>query len=177
MQCPKLPEIGIAELLSACAVGWNVKCIIELWSQGDRIEESVGLAIAARNTGGRHVCIVPDEPTKELYLKSFEEILGVSQPEIVAEVVEMALPRFKGLDFLVVDCTQLGDMSTIIKAAKISPQGATIACKSDQHFEHDQEECKCINYPNNGHILVHNACTLFFPIYLLFRISEQASLS
>ena len=86
------------------AAGWNTKFIVESWSYGGPIAASVGLAVAARNTGARHVCIVPDERSRAQYIKALAE-MGVSPPpEVVVGEAEVAVSQLAGLDFLVVDC-------------------------------------------------------------------------
>ncbi|CAN6978677.1 unnamed protein product [Brassica rapa subsp. trilocularis] len=54
-------ESSVAEYLSATAAGWSTRLIVETWKRGDPIATSVGLAVAAIHTRGRHICIVPDD--------------------------------------------------------------------------------------------------------------------
>ncbi|XP_020240395.1 uncharacterized protein LOC109819176 [Cajanus cajan] len=130
--CEKLKETGVAELLSAMAAGWNTKFIVESWSYGGAIAASVGLAVAARNTGARHVCIVPDERSRLQYTKALAEA-GVSAPaEVVAGEAEAAVARLSGLDFLVVDCRRR-EFARVLRVAKVSPRGAVLACKNAWH--------------------------------------------
>ncbi|TKY63729.1 hypothetical protein E2542_SST13611 [Spatholobus suberectus] len=127
--CEKFKESGVAELLSAMAAGWNTKFIVESWSYGGPVAASVGLAVAARNTGARHVCIVPDERSRVQYTKALAE-MGVSPPpEVVAGEAESAVARLEGLDFLVVDC-KLREFARVLRVAKVSPRGAVLACKN-----------------------------------------------
>ncbi|KAK7390119.1 hypothetical protein VNO78_25418 [Psophocarpus tetragonolobus] len=127
--CEKFKESGVPELLSAMAAGWNTKLIVESWSYGGSIAASVGLAVAARNTGARHVCIVPDERSKAQYIKSLEE-MGVSPPpEVVAGEAEAAVSRLAEVDFLVVDCKRK-EFARVLRVAKVGPKGAVLACKN-----------------------------------------------
>lgn len=124
MQCEKFRESGVAELLSAMAAGWNAKLIVEAWSHGDPIATSLGLAMAARHTGGRHVCIVPDERSRLEYLKAMRKAPTV--PEVVVGEADAAT---EGVDFLVVDCRRR-EFARVLRRAKESPRGAVFACKN-----------------------------------------------
>ena len=91
------------EIMPCMAAGWNVSFIMELWSHGGPVAASVGLAIAARNTGARHVCIVPDERSRTEYIKVMAE-MGVSPPpEMLMGEAEAVMAGLEGLDFLLVD--------------------------------------------------------------------------
>lgn len=128
-QCEKFKESGVPELLSAMAAGFNTKFIVESWCYGGPIAASVGLAVAARNTGARHVCIVPDEKSRVRYIEALEE-MGVSPPpEVVAGEAEEAVSRLAGLDFLLVDCKRR-EFARVLRVAKVSPKGAVLACKN-----------------------------------------------
>ncbi|MED6220689.1 hypothetical protein PIB30_047251 [Stylosanthes scabra] len=128
--CEKLKESGVAELLSAMAAGWNAKFIVESWCHGGPIATSVGLAVAARNTGARHVCIVPDEASRLTYTQSMAEMGVAPPPEVViAGSAEAAISRLAGLDFLVVDCKQR-DFARVLRVARVSNRGAVLACKN-----------------------------------------------
>ncbi|KAI4354862.1 hypothetical protein L6164_003691 [Bauhinia variegata] len=123
----KFNESGVAELLSAMAAGWNAKFILESWSSGGLINTSVGLAVAARNTGGRHVCIVPDERSRLEYTKAMSE-MGFS-PEMVVGEAETEMARLEDLDFLVVD-SKSKDFARVLRVAKLGSRGAVLACKN-----------------------------------------------
>lgn len=129
MQCEKFKESGVAELLSSMAAGWNAKFIVECYSHGGPIAASVGLAVAARNTGARHVCIVPDEGSRLQYIKALAEMGVTPPPEIVHGEAQTVIKSLDGLDFLVVDC-RLRDFARVLKVAKVSTRGAVLACKN-----------------------------------------------
>ena len=132
MQCEKLKESGVAELLSAMAAGWNAKFIVESWCHGGPIAASVGLAVAARNTGARHVCIVPDEASRLQYTQSMAEMGVAPPPEVVvaaASEAEAVMGGLVGLDFLVVDCSQR-QFARVLRVARVSNRGAVLACKN-----------------------------------------------
>jgi len=128
-QCERFKESGVPELLSAMAAGFNTKFIVESWCYGGPIAASVGLAVAARNTGARHVCIVPDEQSRVQYIKALAE-RGVSPPpEVVPGEAEAAVSRLVGVDFLVVDCKRR-EFARVLRVARVSPKGAVLACKN-----------------------------------------------
>jgi len=129
LQCEKFKESGVAELLSSMAAGWNAKFIVECYSHGGPIATSVGLAVAARNTGARHVCIVPDEGSRLQYTKALSDMGVTPPPEIVHGEAQTVIKSLDGLDFLVVDC-RLRDFARVLKVAKVSTRGAVLACKN-----------------------------------------------
>ncbi|PON48395.1 S-adenosyl-L-methionine-dependent methyltransferase [Parasponia andersonii] len=129
--CEKFTESGVAELLSAMAGGWNAKLIVEAWSHGGPMATSVGLAVAARHTCGRHVCIVPDERSRQEYIKAMRSGAAVALPvpEVVVGEAEAALAGLSGVDFLVVD-SKRRDFGRVLRLAKVSSRGAVFACKN-----------------------------------------------
>lgn len=133
MQIQKFKEhSGVAELLSAMAAGWNAKLIVESWLNGDPIVTSIGLANAARHACGRHVCIVPDERSKQAYINAIQEHSDMSPPapiEVVVGEAEEAMAGLVGVDFLVVD-SKRGDFARVLRFAKLGERGAVLACKN-----------------------------------------------
>lgn len=89
---------------------------------------SIGLAMASAHTGGRHVCIVPDERSRSEYAKGMSEA-GVYQPEIVVGEAEEEIDNLTGIDFLVVDCKRK-DFSRVFREAKLSSKGGVLVCKN-----------------------------------------------
>lgn len=139
MQCEqKFKESGVAELLSAMAAGWNAKLIVEAWCQGGPISTSVGLAVAARHTGGRHVCVVPDERSRLEYVGAMRSAAAAAAargcsswgvPEVAVGEAEAAMAGLAGVDFLVVDCRRR-DFARVLRVATACPRGAVFACKN-----------------------------------------------
>lgn len=128
-QCQLFRESGVAELIAAMAGGWNTKMIVETWSHGGAVTTSAGLAIAVRHTGGRHVCIVPDERSKLEYTKAMREA-GVTPAEVVVgEAEEEAAAALPEVDFLVVDCRRR-EFGKVLRFAKLSQRGAVLVCKN-----------------------------------------------
>lgn len=130
LQCEKFKESGVAELLSAMAAGWNAKLIVEAWSHDGPIATSVGLAIAARATGGRHVCVVPDERSRLEYVAAMRNAASSAAiTEIAVGEAETAMAGLVGVDFLVVDCKRR-DFARVLRLAKVCHRGAVFACKN-----------------------------------------------
>lgn len=121
----------MAEFLSATAAGWNARLIVETWSRGDPITTSVGLAVAATHTCGRHVCIVPDESSKLAYVSAMRGVITMEATEVVVvrESVENTVEEFPGVDFMVVDSKRREFVKTL-RFAKLSNKGAVLVCKN-----------------------------------------------
>ena len=132
-QCEKFTESGVAELLSAMAGGWNAKLIVEAWSLGGPTATSIGLAVASRHTCGRHVCIVPDERSRQEYIKAMRNggagAGAWPMPEVVVGEAEAVMNGLSGVDFLVVD-SKRRDFARVLRLAKVSSRGAVFACKN-----------------------------------------------
>lgn len=107
------------------AAGWNARLIVETWSSGGVVAMSIGLAVAARHTGGRHVCIVPDEQSRSEYLGATD---GLAEEVIVGDPEE-ALDGLAGIDFMVVNCRR-SDFARTLRLAKLSDRGAVLVCKN-----------------------------------------------
>ncbi|CAK7347904.1 unnamed protein product [Dovyalis caffra] len=126
--CENFKESSVAELLSAMAAGWNAKLIVESWSKGGPISTSIGLAVAANHTGGRHVCIVPDEGSRSEYVKAMHGA-GMVETEVLVGEAEELMAGLVGVEFLVADCKRR-DFVRVLRFAKLSPKGAVLACKN-----------------------------------------------
>ncbi|OMP11927.1 hypothetical protein CCACVL1_00210 [Corchorus capsularis] len=127
--CKNFKESGVAEFLSAMAAGWNSKLIVESWSYGGPIATSVGLAIAAHHTCGRHVCIVPDERSRSGYVKAMSEAGMPSSTVVIVGEAEEVMEGVAGVDFLVVD-SKRKDFARVLRFAKLGQKGAVLACKN-----------------------------------------------
>ncbi|CAH2057879.1 unnamed protein product [Thlaspi arvense] len=129
--CKSYKESGVAEFLSATAAGWNARLIVETWSRGDPIATSVGLAVAATHTCGRHVCLVPDEQSKLEYVSAMRRVFTTEVTEVVVigEFVEDTVEEFSGVDFMVVDSKRREFVRTL-KFAKLSNKGAVLVGKN-----------------------------------------------
>ncbi|GLT39534.1 hypothetical protein SLA2020_137180 [Shorea laevis] len=127
--CQNFKESGVPELLSAMAAGWNSKLMVESWSHGGPIATSVGLAVAASHTSGRHVCIVPDERSRSGYIQAMRELAGISPTNVVVGDGGELVAEISGVDFLVVD-SKCEDFASVLRRARLSHDGAVLACKN-----------------------------------------------
>ncbi|KAL2543601.1 hypothetical protein Fot_12834 [Forsythia ovata] len=125
--CETFSESSVAELVSAMAAGWNATLIVETWCQGGDIATSIGLAVASHHTGGRHICIVPDEESRSDYNNAITKS-GLLVQVIVGGAIE-AMEGLDGIDFLVVDCKQ-DEYERILRVAKLGQRGAVLVCKN-----------------------------------------------
>ncbi|KAK3434518.1 hypothetical protein EUGRSUZ_D01988 [Eucalyptus grandis] len=126
--CEAPLESGVAELVAAMAAGWNARLVVETWSRGGIIATSVGLAVASRHTGGRHVCVVPDEASRSEYLDAIKAA-SAAPPEVIIGEPELVMEELEGIDFMVVDCRR-SDHSKVLSTAKLSSRGAVLVCKN-----------------------------------------------
>ncbi|CAI0420086.1 unnamed protein product [Linum tenue] len=110
------------------AAGWNAKFIVETWSRGGPVATSIGLAVASRHSGGRHVCVVPDENSRSEYLQALRQAGGAANQVVVGEAEEV-MQGLEGIDFLVVD-SRRKDFARALRAAKLSGRGAVLVCKN-----------------------------------------------
>lgn len=130
MKCISYKESSVAEYLSATAAGWNTRLIVETWKRGDPIATSVGLAVAAIHTRGRHICIVPDEESRLEYETVMKRAVVSEATEIVVgDSVEDVVDRLSGVDFLVVD-SKRGEYVKALGLANTSKMGAVLVCKN-----------------------------------------------
>ncbi|KAI3453575.1 hypothetical protein Pfo_010238 [Paulownia fortunei] len=126
--CELFQESGVAELVSAMAAGWDAKLVVETWSRGGAIATSIGLAVATHHTGGRHICVVPDEESRAEYVEAMSQS-GQAAYEMIVGEPEEAMEGLEGIDFLVVDCRGNG-FARILRVAKLGHRGAVLICKN-----------------------------------------------
>lgn len=113
--------------MSAMAGGWNAQLVVETWRRGGSIAASIGLAVATQHSGGRHICVVPDEESKAEFVEAMRES---GQPaEVVVGRPEEVMEGLEGIDFLVVDCRR-NDFARILRVARLGRRGAVLVCKN-----------------------------------------------
>ncbi|CAA7044629.1 unnamed protein product [Microthlaspi erraticum] len=128
--CKSYKESSVAEYLSATAAGWNTRLIVETWTRGDPIATSVGLAVAAIHTCGRHVCIVPDEESRSEYETVMKGAGTCEATEVlIGESAEDVVERLSGVDFMVVD-SKRREFVKALGLANTSNMGAVLVCKN-----------------------------------------------
>ncbi|XP_072954996.1 uncharacterized protein [Typha angustifolia] len=116
-----LEERDVAELVSAMAGGWKAQLIVEVWAPGNDVSTSLGLAVAARHTRGRHVCVVEDEVSATEYVEAMRRA-GAGKPVVVVGEGEEVMRGLEGVDFMVVDCGRK-DGEVVMREARPGARG------------------------------------------------------
>lgn len=93
---------------------------------------TLGLAIAAKHTHGRHVCMVPDETSRVEYVSAMQKLSSdMSLPEVVVvgedEAEEITRKLNRPVDFFVVEID--GGRKGLISSVKLNQHGAILVCK------------------------------------------------
>ncbi|XP_076953164.1 uncharacterized protein LOC143627163 [Bidens hawaiensis] len=109
------------------AAGWNANLIVETWCLGDVVTTSIGLAVASTHTCGRHVCIVPDQESRTMYISAMQKYSMA--PEVMVGDPETVVKKLDIIDFLVVD-SKKHDFARVLKAASFGHRGAVVVCKN-----------------------------------------------
>ncbi|KAI3764702.1 hypothetical protein L2E82_14715 [Cichorium intybus] len=126
--CINFQESDEAEMISAMAGGWNPRLIVEAWLGGSEITTSIGLEIAARNLGGRYVCIIQNESLRSEFVAAMEEH-GLPVPDLMVGEAKEVMARLPEVEFMVVDGRRK-DLRELFGVAKLSHRGAVLLCKN-----------------------------------------------
>ncbi|XP_008798546.1 uncharacterized protein LOC103713408 [Phoenix dactylifera] len=125
-------ETEVAEMVSAMAGGWKAQLIVDAGTCGDCAATSVGLQAAARYTGGRHICVVPEGQS----LMEYREVMrraglesAVAATPVMAGEAEEVMRELEGVDFVVVDWRRR-DAAKVLRAARAGPGGMVVVCRS-----------------------------------------------
>ncbi|PHT93590.1 hypothetical protein T459_01475 [Capsicum annuum] len=136
--CGISSKTSIAEFLSAMAAGYNSTLIVEAWTKHEDLDitTSIGLAIAAKHTHGRHVCMVADEASRVKYVSAMQKLSSadVSLPEVVVgvlQVEEITRKMNNPIVFLVVGGggRSRDFVKALITSVKLNQHGAILAFK------------------------------------------------
>ncbi|KAF8032442.1 hypothetical protein BT93_D1382 [Corymbia citriodora subsp. variegata] len=119
-------ELGSTEFISALAAGMRAKLMVEVASGVS--PSTIALAAAARHTGGKLVCIVP-EPVlaeskrviKDTGLKDMVEFKTGNPFEL--------LPKYKHIDFSLVDCNS-ADNADLLKLLDVNPSKSVVVANN-----------------------------------------------
>ncbi|KAF5182369.1 ankyrin repeat/KH domain protein [Thalictrum thalictroides] len=123
-RCQKLEG---TEFISALAAGMSAKLIVEV---SNKVSPStIALAAAARQTGGRLVCILPESKTlakskqvvKEYGLKDMVEF-KVGDPTEV-------LSHYENIDFSLIDC-KTDDYTRLLKMLDVNPRKSVVVANN-----------------------------------------------
>ena len=116
----KSKEPESTELISALAAGMNAQLIVQVWWGTSATASTIALAVAARQTGGRLVCIVPEakaltDAHVALNRVGFHETIEF----VIGDATEV-LQNYKNVDFYLVDCTK-EDYADLFKHLNLNP--------------------------------------------------------
>ncbi|KAL6646940.1 hypothetical protein ACP70R_015634 [Stipagrostis hirtigluma subsp. patula] len=141
----------VAELVSAMAGGWNAQLVVEApdvlaaassssFPSRSPAATSLALAAAARRTGGRYACVLPDAESAAAHAGAcFQHQEGAaaaasSSPSPATTVVvgeaDEAMRRLEGVDLLVVDARRR-DAADVLRAARPGPRGMVVVRHGD----------------------------------------------
>ncbi|XP_059634369.1 uncharacterized protein LOC132276780 [Cornus florida] len=120
------PEPETNEFISALAAGMRSKLIVEVTSEVS--PSTIALAAAARQTGGKLVCILP-EPTVDKSQKVIED-LGLNDVVefITGDPVEL-LPNYENIDFSLVDC-KTDNYPRLLKLLDVNPRRSVVVANN-----------------------------------------------
>lgn len=88
---------------------------------------TVALGAAAKQTGGRLVCVLPqaDAEAARARLRGMG-LLGAVEIVECSENASQVVERYEGVDFAAIDCKVVGDHVKLYKALKLNPKGSTV---------------------------------------------------
>lgn len=129
-----LIEPECMELISALAAGNKAKLIVEIATQGIS-SLTIALAVAAQQTGGRLICIVPRRENTdkiiENQLKSYDNII-VDLKKVMRIVIGdpcEAIRHYKKIDFALID-GKFEDHTKLFKCVDMDLKGSVVVVNS-----------------------------------------------
>ena len=121
----------MAEFISALAGGNNAQLMVEV--RGSTAgSTTLGLVAAARQTGGRVVCILPGPNELEVSRSELSNYSGCIE-FVIGDPISLLTNGYKGADFVVVDCN-INSHGAVLKAVqKREAQGLLFVGYNAQH--------------------------------------------
>ncbi|XP_057981050.1 uncharacterized protein LOC131166468 [Malania oleifera] len=114
------------EFISALAAGMSAKLIVEVTSGVS--SSTIALAAAARQTGGRLVCILPETTLAES--KQVIKDSGLKDMvEFSTEDPIDALPNFENIDFSLVDC-KTDNYTRLLRLLDVNPKSSVVVANN-----------------------------------------------
>ncbi|KAG6480468.1 hypothetical protein ZIOFF_063968 [Zingiber officinale] len=111
------------EFISALAAGMGAKLIVEVSPEPS--QSTVALAAAARQTGGRLICILPEEAAGTSAKEVIEESGLEDRVEYKVGDPYQLLPEYENIDFSLVDC-KADSYTDLLKLLDVNPQRAVV---------------------------------------------------
>ncbi|XVF80236.1 hypothetical protein PTKIN_Ptkin15bG0054700 [Pterospermum kingtungense] len=118
----KTREPGSSEFISALAAGMEGKLIVEVKSSVS--PSTIALATAAKHTGARFVCILPEAALLEAKRETKDTGL-INMVEFKTGDPTEILKNYEKVDFSLVDCMN-DDYPKLLKMIKVNPHKAVV---------------------------------------------------
>ncbi|KAM7275380.1 hypothetical protein ACFE04_017246 [Oxalis oulophora] len=123
----KIKEPGSNEFISALAAGMKAKLIVEVTSTVS--PSTIALATAAKHTGGKFVCIIPEpvlaESKKVIKDSGFKENIV----EFKTGDPLTLLPKYENIEFSLVDCKN-DDYPRLLNMLDVNPRKAVVVANN-----------------------------------------------
>ncbi|CAN6238060.1 unnamed protein product [Urochloa humidicola] len=126
----------VAELVAAMAGGWNAQLVVEApgvspaQSSSSPPATSLALAAAARRTGGRYACVLPEGGTSASASAAAAGAEPSPTTAAVAGDADEAMARLEGVDLLVIDARRR-DAAAVLRAARPGARGMVVVRHGD----------------------------------------------
>ncbi|MCE3215535.1 hypothetical protein HAX54_002743 [Datura stramonium] len=114
------------EFISALAAGMSAKLMVEVTSEVS--PSTVALAAAARQTGGKVVCIIPKQKLDKTQ-KVIEETGLNDMVEFKTGNPVDVLPNYENIDFSLVDC-KTKNYDTLIEKLDVNPERSVVVANN-----------------------------------------------
>lgn len=115
-----------SEFISALAAGMSAKLMVEVTCEVST--STVALAAAARQTGGKVVCIVPEITLNESRQTIQDSGLNDMVEFRTGNPIEV-LPKYENIDFSVVDC-QTDDNRKLLQKLDVNPKRSVVVANN-----------------------------------------------
>ncbi|KAJ4956380.1 hypothetical protein NE237_013163 [Protea cynaroides] len=121
------PELQSNEFISALAAGMSAQLIVEI-SSGE-FPSTIALAVAARQTGGRLVCILPEPETLAESTQAIKESGLNDLVEFkVGDPAEL-LPNYNNIDFSLIDC-KTDNYMRLLNLLDVNPRKSVVVANN-----------------------------------------------
>ncbi|XP_009796440.1 uncharacterized protein LOC107765309 [Nicotiana tabacum] len=146
IKATKRIEPECVEFISALAAGNRSKVILEISTEG-LTPFTIALAVAAKLTGGRLVCVLPHhredmiKTSNNFELKPHHQELNNVIEFVVGKNPNEVIKKFKKVDFLVIDC-KFGDHLKLWKNnLEVNPKGCVVVTRNNDVVGSTKKVC------------------------------------
>lgn len=125
----KQAEPESTEFISALAAGMTAQLIVEA-SSSAAPRCTIGLAVAARQTGGRLVCILPAKAGIDTVAETIKDLgLEDTTDFVIGNAMEL-LPGYKNVDFACIDSRLTQDYQGLFRVLNLNPSRAVVVANN-----------------------------------------------